>query len=125
MERREGAVERPAKRSAAADALRAMIVVLVWLGLIEGALRITHVPVTGSHSMRDEKRGFRPRPGAAYWFEAEGWNLSRNTASVSAIASARCKESRERCAWPFSEARLSKRRKCLWKRRSPRWSSGS
>ena len=59
------------------DALKALAVLLVWVGLIEVTLRVTHMPVTGAYSMRDFKRAFRFRPGAHYWFETEGWNEVR------------------------------------------------
>jgi hypothetical protein len=64
-------------RSLLLDALKALAVVLVWLGMIELSLRVTHMPVGGSYAMRDGQRSFRFRPGAHYWFETEGWNLVR------------------------------------------------
>lgn len=64
-------------RSVLFDGLRALAVVLLWLGTIEVCLRVTHMPVGGSYAMRDGPRSFRFRPGAHYWFETEGWNLVR------------------------------------------------
>jgi hypothetical protein len=64
-------------RSAALDTLRALAVVVLWLGMIELGLRVTHVPIVGSNEMRDWQRSFRLRPGAQFWFETEGWNHVR------------------------------------------------
>src|SRR5437016_7972921 len=64
-------------RAAALDALRALASVVLWLGMIELGLRVTHVPIVGSHAMRDWQRSFRFRPGAQFWFETEGWNHVR------------------------------------------------
>ena len=61
-------------RSVFLDGLRAVAVVLAWLGVIELTLRVAHVPIVGSHAMRDGQRSFRFRPGADFWFETEGWN---------------------------------------------------
>jgi hypothetical protein len=64
-------------RSAARDSAKALLVLLVWLGLIDLGLHAMHVPVMGSSVTPDARRCFRLRPGAQFWLDSEGRNLVR------------------------------------------------